>query len=56
MEAAVIVRIADTLTADLRRRDPLAERVVLTKPRYLWCGLSAIVTLFWQRILGPTRF
>jgi phytoene/squalene synthetase len=56
MEAAVIVRIADTLTADLRRRDPLAERVVLTKPRYLWCGLSAIITLFWQRILGPTRF
>ena len=56
MEAAVIVRIADTLTADLRRRDPLAERVVLTKLRYLWCGLSAIVTLFWQRILGPTRF
>jgi squalene synthase HpnC len=56
MEAAVIVRIADTLTADLRRRDPLAERVVLTKPRYLWCGLSAIVTLFWRRILGSTRF
>ena len=56
MEAAVIVRIADTLTADLRRRDPLAERVVLTKLRYLWCGLSAIVTLFWRQIIGSTRF
>jgi hydroxysqualene synthase len=55
MEAAVIVRIADTLTADLWRRDPLAERVILTKPRYLWCGLSAIVALFWRRTFGPRQ-
>ena len=55
MEAAVIVRIADTLAADLRRRDPLAGRVVLTKPRYLWCGLTAIVSLFWRRIFGPNQ-
>lgn len=55
MEAAVIVRIADTLASDLRRRDPLAERVVLTKPRYLWCGLIAIVSLFWRRVFGPNK-
>ena len=55
MEAAVIVRIADTLAMDLRQRDPLAERVVLTKPRYLWCGLTAIVALFWRRAFGPPQ-
>ena len=31
METAVIVAIAKKLSAELRRRDPLAERVVLTK-------------------------
>lgn len=42
MEAASILRIAERLVVELRARDPLAERVVLSKPRYLLCGLSGI--------------
>lgn len=41
-ESAVIVRLADTLISHLRRRDPLAERVKLTKPAVAWCGLQGI--------------
>jgi len=37
MESAAIVRIAERLTVLLRRRDPVAERVELTKPGFLWC-------------------
>jgi len=37
MESAAIVRIAERLTVLLRRRDPVAERVELTKAGYLWC-------------------
>ena len=44
MEAAMIVRIAERLVVELRSRDPLAERIVLSKPRYLLCGLSGIWT------------
>jgi squalene synthase HpnC len=42
MEAAVIFRIAERLAAELRRRDPLAERVVLSKPAFLACGLRGV--------------
>ena len=42
MEAAVILRIAERLTIELRQRDPLTERVVVSKPRYILCGLSGI--------------
>jgi len=37
MESAAIVNIAIKLSRQLRRRDPIAERVELTKPQYLWC-------------------
>ena len=50
MESAVIVRIAESLTGHLRRRDPLAERVVLTKPQFLWCGLSGALIEILQRL------
>ncbi len=40
VQASVIVCIAERLSAALRRRDPLAERVVLTPPQYLGCGLK----------------
>jgi len=50
MECAVIIRIAQTLSADLRRRDPLATRVALSKPRFLWCGVTAILALSARRI------
>ena len=37
MESAAIIEIAWRLCARLRRRDPLAERVALTKGGYIWC-------------------
>ena len=42
-EAAVIVALAERLAVELRRRDPLAERVELTSPQKLACGLRGIV-------------
>ncbi len=42
MESAAIVRIAERLMELLRQRDPLAGRVKLSKPGYLWqCLLGA---------------
>ncbi|MFQ5958539.1 MAG: presqualene diphosphate synthase HpnD [Alphaproteobacteria bacterium] len=41
-EAAVIVALAERLAVELRRRDPLAERVELTWPQKLACGLRGI--------------
>jgi squalene synthase HpnC len=37
MESAAILDIAWTLTGRLRRGDPLAGRIELSKPEYLWC-------------------
>lgn len=37
MESAAIVRIAQSLTDMLRRRDPIAGRVQLGKGEFLWC-------------------
>ena len=42
MEAAVIVAIAIKLGTELRRRDPLAERVALTKAQYAACCARGI--------------
>jgi len=42
MEAAVIFAVAENLTQQLRRRDPLAERVVLSKMAYATCFLKGI--------------
>ena len=42
METAVILAIARKLGKELRRRDPLAERVVLTKAQYVACCLRGI--------------
>lgn len=47
MEAAFIWRIADRLTGELRRRDPLAGRVVLSKPAFLGAGLWGIGHALW---------
>lgn len=44
MESAVIVNIANALIAELRTRDPLAERVKLTKGQIVRCTLSGIVS------------
>jgi hydroxysqualene synthase len=41
-ESAAILAIAERLAVDLRRRDPLAERVVLSKLQTIGCALSGI--------------
>jgi hydroxysqualene synthase len=42
MESAAIIRLAEKLTAMLRRRDPIAERVTLTKPGFLLYALMGV--------------
>ncbi|MGI9481225.1 MAG: squalene synthase HpnC [Hyphomicrobiales bacterium] len=42
MESAVILKIANKLVDELSKRDPLAERVVLTKPQYASCAIRGI--------------
>lgn len=49
MECAVIVRIARRLEHELRRRDPLAERVVLSKPAFIACGVRGVLDAFSPR-------
>ena len=49
MEAATIVAIARKLSVELRRRDPLAERVVLTKARYAACCARGIGRVLFRR-------
>jgi squalene synthase HpnC len=41
-ESAVILAIARRLAQELRRRDPLVERVELSRPQFLLCGLLGI--------------
>ena len=48
MESAVIVRLADRLITRLRRGDPLASRVALTKPDFVSAGLRGAVAGFFQ--------
>jgi phytoene/squalene synthetase len=43
MESAAIVHIAARLSTHLRRRDPLAERVELSKPAFAWCCAKGVV-------------
>jgi len=46
-EAAVILAIAQRLALLLRRRDPLALRVELTRAALLPCGLRGLARLLW---------
>lgn len=55
MEAAVIVALAWRLSAELRRRDPLAERVVLSKARYAGCCVRGIGRVLFERAVRRTR-
>ncbi|MEM8689519.1 MAG: squalene synthase HpnC [Pseudomonadota bacterium] len=48
MESAVIVNLAHKLVAELSARDPLAERVVLTKAQLAVCTLSGILKEFFR--------
>ncbi|MEM5709649.1 hypothetical protein, partial [Elizabethkingia meningoseptica] len=49
MESAVIVDIAVTLSGKLRREDPLAARVALGKPAFVWCGVRGIASVLASR-------
>ena len=42
MESAAILNIAERLTIMLRRQDPVANRVELAKPAFLWCCLRGV--------------
>lgn len=50
METAVIVAIARKLSHELRRRDPLAERVVLTPVQYAACCLRGVGRTLLRRV------
>lgn len=49
LESAVILDIAVTLSAKLRREDPLAGRVALGKPAFVWCGVRGVIRLLTRR-------
>ncbi len=46
MESAVIVRLADRLTELLRKGDPIAGRVALTKFDFMSCGLRGMASVW----------
>ncbi|MGI9413871.1 MAG: squalene synthase HpnC [Hyphomicrobiales bacterium] len=50
LESAVIVQIALRLTDELARRDPIAERIELTKPQFLACALRGVWSALTTRI------
>ncbi len=54
-ESAAIVGLAHRLVRDLRRRDPLAERVVLTKSQAASTALPAVVVELGRRAFGRSR-
>jgi squalene synthase HpnC len=55
MESAVILRLANRLIRELRGRDPLAQRVVLSKPQVASCTLKGLATVLAARNLGIGR-
>ncbi len=55
MEAAAIVAIARKLGGELRRRDPLAERVVLAKPQFAACCVRGAGRVLLRRALRRDR-
>jgi hydroxysqualene synthase len=54
LETGAIVQLAHKLIAILMVRDPLNERVHLTKPGMIWHGLEGAVTSGASRLIGPT--
>ena len=50
LETAVIVAVARKLGAELRRRDPLAERVVLSRAQYAGCCVRGIAGVLLRRV------
>ncbi len=55
LEIAVIQRMAESLNAGLRRRDPLSERVHHSKPEVLGLALTTALAFPFKRLLGRSR-
>jgi squalene synthase HpnC len=55
LEIAVIQRMAESLNAGLRRRDPLSERVHHSKPEVLGLALTTALAFPVKRLLGRSR-
>jgi squalene synthase HpnC len=55
LEIAVIQRLAESLNAELQRRDPLSERVHHTKPEVMGLALAAALAFPFQRLAGRSR-
>ncbi len=53
MESAVIATIAERLTTRLRGRDPLAERVVLSRASFGLCGIQGVLRALADRVHRP---
>jgi hydroxysqualene synthase len=53
LETGAIVGLAHKLIAILMVRDPLSERVHLSKPGMIWHGLEGAVTAGASRFIGP---
>ncbi len=54
LEAAVILAVARKLSRELRRRDPLAERVVLSRTQYAACFFRGILVVMLQPLRHET--
>ena len=52
LEAGAIVAIARRLSAELRRRDPVAERVALTKAQTAVCCTRGAGLVLLRRVVG----
>jgi squalene synthase HpnC len=55
LEIAVIQRLAESLNAGLRRRDPLSERVHHSKPEVLGLALTTALVFPFKRLLRRSR-
>jgi squalene synthase HpnC len=55
LESDVILRLAERLIGELRGRDPLAQRVVLSKPQVAACTVKGLVSVLAVRALGLGR-
>lgn len=49
MESQVILNVADCLIGKLKQQDPLAGRVKLSKPAYIWCTIQGLSGYFAPR-------
>lgn len=49
LESAAILALAEALSDRLKRQDPLAERVQLSRPAMLMVGLRAAISCLWRR-------